>query len=288
MSVPRTWRRFTSRGWAPSTLSAYGSAYQDIVSIVMYWANIGVAGGLGEVSAFLINGSKHSPNSIKKLSAVLSLLFGCCDKSSPAVGPLVTKVKVGVLKNVAIAKRAPWPLWMPENLLTFVTALAKPERSVLDWRIMALQLLCYFTMQRFNDLQGVKVEDIRVLANGDLRIFQKVGKTFQMGQGNYFYVLNKPFGGFTVKSLMDKYVLKLGLKSTDFLFPHFAKSSTGVMTVCRVPIGYGNAHDKLSHVLSSLSLPQVSLHSTSCLCCHSQCRGWVGAGHPQGWGWLEG
>ena len=52
--------------------------------------------------------------------------------------PLVTKVKVGVLKNMAIAKKSPRPLWMPENLLTFVTALAVPERSFLDWRIMAL------------------------------------------------------------------------------------------------------------------------------------------------------
>ena len=59
------------------------------------------------------------PNSIKKFSAVLTLLFGCCDKSSLALGPLVTKVKVGVLKNVAITKNA------PENLLTFVTALAE-------------------------------------------------------------------------------------------------------------------------------------------------------------------
>ena len=75
--------------------------------------------------------------------------------------------------------------------------------------------------------------DIRVMANGDLHIFQKVGKTFQMGQGDYFYVLNKPFGGFTVKSLMDKYVLKLGLKSTVFLFPRFAKLSTGIMTVSK-------------------------------------------------------
>ena len=140
----------------------------------------------------------------------------------------------------------------------FVTALSKPERSVLDWRIMALQLLCYVTMQRFSDLQGIKVEDIRVLTNGDLRIFQKVGKTFQMGQGNYLYVLNKPFWGFTIKSLMDKYVLKLDLKSTGFLFPHFAKSSTGIMTVCRVPIGYGNDREELSHVLSSLSL-QISV-----------------------------
>ena len=58
---------------------------------------------------------------------------------------------------------------------------------------------------------------------------------------------------------MDKYILKLDLKRTDFMFPRFAKSSTGVMTVCRVPIGYGNAREKLSHVLSLL---QVSLHST--------------------------
>ena len=34
----------------------------------MYWANIGVAWGSGEVSAYLINGSTHMPNSIKKFS----------------------------------------------------------------------------------------------------------------------------------------------------------------------------------------------------------------------------
>ena len=68
--------------------------------------------------------------------------------------------------------------------------------------------------------------------------FRKLAKHF-------LHVLNKPFGGFTVKSLMDKYVLKLGLKGDDFLFPRFAKSSTGVMTVCKVPIGYGNACDEL-------------------------------------------
>ena len=59
---------------------------------------------------------------------------------------------------------------------------------------------------------------------------------------------------------MYQYILKLGLKSEDFLFPRFAKSSFGVMTFCKVPIGYGNACDELHRVLSELSFPQVSLH----------------------------
>ena len=107
------------RGWAQSTLAAYGSAYQDIMRYSNVLGKHWCCWGSGEVSAFFINGSNHLPNSIKKLSAVLSLIFGCCDKSSPAIGPLVTKVKVGVMKNVAIAKRSPRPLWTPENLLTF-------------------------------------------------------------------------------------------------------------------------------------------------------------------------
>ena len=135
----------------------------------------------------------------------------------------MNKIKVGVLKDVTIAKKAPRPLWTPENLLTFVTALSVPERSFLDWSIMALQLLCYLTMRRFNDLQNIMVGDVTVLRNGDLQIFQRVGKTFQLGQGNFFYILNKPFGGFSVKSLMDKYVQRLGLKSNDFLFPSLCK-----------------------------------------------------------------
>ena len=60
---------------------------------------------------------------------------------------------------------------------------------------------------------------------------------------------------------MDKHVLRLGLGSDYFLFPCFAKSSTGVMTACKVPIDYGNAWEGLHHVLSELCLPQVSLHS---------------------------
>ena len=115
----------------------------------------------------------------------MSLLFGCCDRPSPAVGPLVNKVKVGVLKNVTTSRQAPRPLWTPENMLIFVTTLSAPNKTFMDWRIMALQLLCYLSMRRFSDFQNIKVGDITVLANGDLRIFQKVGKTFQSGQGEF-------------------------------------------------------------------------------------------------------
>ena len=171
------------------------------------------------------------------------LLFGCCDRASPAVGPLVSKIKVGVLKNVTLSKRAPSSLWTPENLLMFVSTLSAPNRSFMDWRIMALQLLCYLSMRRFSDFQNIKVGDVTVLANGDLRLFQKIGKTFQLGQGSFMHVLNKPFGGFTVKNLMDKYVLRLGLGKDDYLFPRFAGFSTVVLTICKVLIGYGNARE---------------------------------------------
>ena len=174
------------QGWSPAMLAAYSSAYRDIIRYGEVLGRHWYYWGLGEVSSYLINGSKHLPNSIKKFSVVLVLLFYCCDRTSPAVGPLV-------LKNVAIAKKAPRPLWMPDNLLMFVTALVVAERNFFDLIIMALQLLCYLTMRRFKDFQNVRVGDIRVLANGDLRLFQKIGKTFQMGQGTNLHVLNKPF-----------------------------------------------------------------------------------------------
>ena len=110
----------------------------------------------GDVSSYLINGSNLTPNSIKKFGAVSSLLFGCCDRTSPAVGPLVSKIKVGVLKNMTLSKRAPRPLWSPENLLVFVSALFAPNRSPMDWGIMALQLLCYLSMRMFSDFQNIK------------------------------------------------------------------------------------------------------------------------------------
>ena len=94
-------------------------------------------------------------------------------------------------------------------------------------------------------IQRVKVGDIRVLANGDLCIFQKLGKTDKLGQGSYFYVLNKPFGGFTVKLILDQYVLKLGLKPEDFMFPQFSNSA-GKISTCRAALGYGTAREELA------------------------------------------
>ena len=249
------------QGWSASTLRVYTAAFKDIVRyggvIGRHWYRW----NSGDVTSYLINGSALTPNSIKKFGAVMSLLFGCCDRPSPAVGPLVNKVKVGVLKNVTTSRQAPRPLWTPENMLIFVTTLSAPNKTFMDWRIMALQLLCYLSMRRFSDFQNIKVGDITVLANGDLRIFQKVGKTFQSGQGNFIHILNKPFGGFTVKSIIQTYINRLGLARDDFLFPRFAGSSTGVLTVCKVSMGYGNARQELHRVLSELSLPQVSLHS---------------------------
>ena len=249
------------QGWSKTTLHAYGPAYRDIMRHGHVIGKPWYRWLSGDVSSYLINGKNLAPNTINKCSAVLGLLFGSCDRSSPAVGPLVNKIKVGVLKQVAVPKRAPRPLWTAENMLVFVNALAVPERNFLDWRIMVLQLLCYISMRSFNDLKNIKVEDVCVLANGDVRFFQRVGKTFQNGQGAYVHVKHKRFGGFTVKSLLDRYVLKLGLKSADFLFPQFAKSRAGVLSICKVPLGYGNAREELHCVLFELNLPQVSLHS---------------------------
>ena len=136
----------------------------------------------------------------------------------------------------------------------------------------ALQLICYFTLWHFDNIHKVKVEDIRVLDNGDIRIFQQNLRKIndQLGEGSYYYISNKPFGGFTVKRILDQYVLKLGLKSMDFLFPQFS-SNTGTLHVCRAAIGYGSARSELIRVLESLNLPIVSLHSARQLVSTSWC-----------------
>ena len=86
------------QGWFQTTLCVYSAAYRDIVRYGGVLGQHWYRWGSGEVSSYLIKGSNLPPNSIKKFSAVLALLFGCCDRTSPAIGPLVSKVKVGVLK----------------------------------------------------------------------------------------------------------------------------------------------------------------------------------------------
>ena len=55
------------------------------MSILGAWTNVSPK----DLAACLL-----MPNSIKKFGAVSSLFFGCCDRTSPAVGPLVSKNKV--------------------------------------------------------------------------------------------------------------------------------------------------------------------------------------------------
>ena len=69
-------------------------AYRDIVRYGSVLGKHWYRWNSGDVSSYLVNGSNLMPNSIKKLGAVLSLLFGCCDRTSPAVGPLVSLEKL--------------------------------------------------------------------------------------------------------------------------------------------------------------------------------------------------
>ena len=64
-----------------------------------------------------------------------------------------------------------------------------------------------------------------------------------MGQGSFIHVLNKPFGGFTVKTWWTNMSWGLVLEVTTLCFLCFVKSSTGVMTACKVPICYVNARE---------------------------------------------
>ena len=88
-----------SESLGSATIRSYEVTYQDILrygnSLGKHWP----LWGSGEVLGFLIRGgnSKTSPNSIKKYGAVLAALFGVCDCTSPASGPLVAKIKVRVL-----------------------------------------------------------------------------------------------------------------------------------------------------------------------------------------------
>ena len=83
-SVPLTWLECTSKAGLLHIVR-YGNVLGQ-----HYW-------GSGEVSSFFINGFKHSPNSMRNSQWFCFYILG-------GVTGVVTKVKVGVLKNVAIAK----------------------------------------------------------------------------------------------------------------------------------------------------------------------------------------
>ena len=249
-------------GWAPSTLRAYGSAYKGIVDYGLQTQCPWPIWGSGEVSGYLIHAKQQgfNENQLKKFGAVLGLLFGALDKPSPASGPLVSKVKIGVLKTAVSAPREPRALWTAENLNKFVTALNSLQTSLADWRILALQVLCYFTVCRFDDLSRTLVGDVRVLQNGDIKIKRGKSKTDQLGRGSFNYVSGQKFGDHSVPQILDTYVTTLKLKSTDYLFPQLS-SYKGQISICKSPMSYTCAKESLKRILTRLGLTQVSLHS---------------------------
>ena len=250
-------------GWAPSTLRTYGSAYKTIVEYGLQTNCPWPMWGSGEYSGFLISAKQSkgfNENMLKRCGAILSLLFGALDKSSPATGPLISKVKVGILKDVVMVPREPRALWTTENLYKFVEALDVPHTSLADWRILALQVLCYFTLCRFDDLARVLVGDVTVLKGGDLKIKRGKSKTDQLGRGSFNYVSGKSFGKYSVTKILDTYVTKLGLKPTNYLFPQLS-SYKGKISVCASPMSYTCAKESLKRILIRLQLPLVGLHA---------------------------
>ena len=108
---------------------------------------LSVLGLSGEYSGFLIHAKQikgFNEHMVKKCGAILGLLFGAWDIVSPATGPLVLKVKIGIIKEVVMATCEPRALWMTENLYKFVEALNLPYTTLADWSILALQALLLY------------------------------------------------------------------------------------------------------------------------------------------------
>ena len=95
------------QGWSASTLRVYTAAFKDIARYGGVFGKHWYRWNSGDVTSYLINGSALTPNSIIKLGAVMSLLFGCCDRPSPGRGPTGEQSKSGCFKMWQLQGRLP-------------------------------------------------------------------------------------------------------------------------------------------------------------------------------------
>ena len=251
-------------GREETTINTYKTSYRRIWRFCQD-KHISLFGlGESEVMSLLIGMSKEgcSEGQFKQVLATVTLISEVCGWDSPTKSNLVMKVKLSVMKKANNGRRRREKKGMTiqdiKSMLRGIyrkpSCLVRAERR----RFLLMQLFLYFGVRRFSDINCVKVNNVSITENGDLKVWVEKHKTDKLQQGMEFMVTGKMMGKFSVRKVFKWYRDSFASIPEDgYLFPVFK----GEEPLWHKPVTYSVANSQLKREKRELGLSDITLHS---------------------------
>ena len=183
-----------------------------------------------DIVSFLIWRSKSgvSETQVKQGLAVISLLCEVCGFESPAKSPMVSKVKMAVLKQVNEGKRKVVREGMTKRILEKImkACYRKDHRKVTPERrrFLLMKIFCFLGMRRFNDIHKVRRRNVEFREDGRVKVWVEKSKTDAKREGFEFVLTKRKIRGVSVTKLVRWYLDSFGdIPAEGFVFPVFRR-----------------------------------------------------------------
>ena len=255
---------FYMGGREQSTLSNYKSAFRmvteqarELGTLVFHW-------GEGEMAGLVVKVTKdkRGENMMKKVSAVVNMLFEVVGLEPPTKGSSLRIVKMAAVKKMNLGKgrkKQKQVMTLADmSLLIRKIYLEGTRVSLLRRRFLALMIVLFFGVKRFSDVNKIKVKDVLFKKDGSVEVWMKSSKTDAMARGRIFKISGQRNGGITMGDILHWYVKSMRLRQDDYFF---CKVGSQGKVVPREYLRYSEARLCLLREQERVGLKGLSLHS---------------------------
>ena len=248
---------------AASTMKVYNSAYKLVADQADKLGKSVFRWGEGEVAGMFVRLNKEGKGEemMKKVSAVVNMLFEAAGLVSPTKGDVLKVIKKTAVKNIIKEKEVKRRGLTLEDMEVFIKRIFTGERkddSLSKKRMLALLCLLFFGVRRFDDVQRIKVKDVMVVGEDKVEIKLGRTKTDQAAKGSTVKISGSTPGGISVGKILKWFITRAGLKSEDFLF---CKTSKDGQVVKGKYVTYDEARKSLLEEQAMLGISGLTLHS---------------------------
>ena len=257
---------FYVKGRAEATIKNYEGAFrvvwkhaQEIGRSVFDWKE-------GEVAGLVVKLAREEKgeNLMKKVSAVINMLFEAAGLEEPTKGEAVKMVKKAAVKRMNVNKERSLERkgtslkdieWMVKEIYVKMGKRAPTVRK----QFLALQLILFMGLKRFSDVNRIKIKDIEFKEDGSMEIFMKSSKTDQLQRGEKFEISGEKMkNGVSVPEIVKWYLKDLKLKENAYVF--FQMDIKGRIQEEKF-LEYKEARRIMIKEQAVMGLKKISLHS---------------------------
>jgi hypothetical protein len=129
--------------------------------------------------------------------------------------------------------------------------LARGGQNKVHWVTAMLALVCYTGIRRFSDINRMQVKDVCFKSDGTLEFYMARSKTDENSEGLEFVLAGAMIEGISVGQLLRQYIIILGLKQGDCLFPRVSETKVKSSVRC---VSYAMAYRWLEKAKGELDL----------------------------------